>query len=81
MGKKSSNKRRGGGKRGGGGSGAGGPGLELMEVDPAPLTTKNESMMLARQREGLPSAVEKVHLPSLEAFVAAKKADDPEEAL
>ena len=81
MGKKSYNKRRGGGKRGGGGSGAGGPGLELMEVDPAPLTTKNESMMLARQREGLPSAVEKVHVPSLEAFAAAKKADDPGEAL
>ena len=79
MGKKSYNKRRGGGKRGGGGSGAGGPGLELMEVDPAPLTATVE--MLARQREGLPSAVEKVRVPSLEAFVAAKKADEPEEAL
>ena len=68
MGKKSFNKRRGGGKRGGGGadSGAGDPGLELMEVDPAPLTAKVESTILAKQSAVLPTSVQKVHVPSLE---------------
>ena len=81
MGKKSFNKRRVGGKRGGDGSGAGDPGVELMEVVPASATAKIESTILAKQRAILPSSVQKVDVPSLEAFIAAKKAEDPEEAL
>ena len=74
MGKKSFNKRRGGGKRGGGGadSGAGDPGLELMEVDPAPLTAKVESTILAKQSAVLPTSVQKVHVPSLESISSSQ---------